>query len=370
MSTPQADDLFGRYRDQIATLPRGALTRDVLLDGRFRLHQGAGFAVHYAPFDHVNRRARIVLVGLTPGWQQMRLAFETARDQLRAGADEERTLWTVKQQASFAGMRSRLVQWLDGIGVGAALGLTTAGELFDARAELLHTTSVVRYPVLTGTDLGNWSGGRPAISEPALSGIVRDALAPELAAIGDALVVPLGVTVEKGLRALAAGGQLDPARSLFGFPHPSGLNAQGLGRYREQQPRLRRQVASWAGERASATPTRATAHARPSPQRLELRDATRAEPPSLATTLPGRPILQGLMLDALDALGGRAQRKAIKHRAIKLGHFSDDQLRLAPPPSKTRQYPSLLAYELDWALNALHRQGRVRRLGPGEWARG
>jgi hypothetical protein len=74
------------------------------------------------------------------------------------------------------------------------------------------------------------------------------------------------------------------------------------------------------------------------------------------------------MLDALRALGGRAQRRAIRDRAVELGNFRDEQLRLPPPPSKTRQYPSLLAYELDWALNALHRQGRVRRVGRGEWA--
>jgi hypothetical protein len=224
----------------------------------------------------------------------------------------------------------------------------------------------VRYPVLTGEDLGNWSGTRPPISEPALSDIVRDVLAAELASIGDALVVPLGVAVEKALCALAADGQLDPARCLFGFPHPSGLNAQGPARYREAQPRLRRQVTIWAGEPASDGPTPASAP--PSPPRIAPRPTPSSQPQPRAAALPGRPILQALMLAALRALGGRAQRRAIKDRAVELGNFRDEQLRLPPPPSKTAQSSSLLAYQLDWALNALHRQGRVRRVGPGEWA--
>jgi hypothetical protein len=74
------------------------------------------------------------------------------------------------------------------------------------------------------------------------------------------------------------------------------------------------------------------------------------------------------MLDALHALGGRGQRAAIKRKAVSLGCFTDEQRDIPPPPSKLGQYPSFLNYQLDWALNALHRRGRVRRVGPGEWA--
>ena len=67
------------------------------------------------------------------------------------------------------------------------------------------------------------------------------------------------------------------------------------------------------------------------------------------------------MLDALHALGGRGQRAAIKRKAVALGSFTDEQLEIPPPPSQLAQYPNLLNYQLDWALNALHRRGRVRR---------
>jgi hypothetical protein len=235
---------FARFRDAIAALPRGGLTRDHLLDGRFQVVSGVGFTVHYAPFDHVNAQARVVLVGLTPGWKQTKLAFETARDHLGARDGDDRVLWAVKQQASFAGMRTTLVRWLDGIDVDRALGLASTAELFNQRAELLQTTSAVRYPVFCSGDK-NWSGTNPAISEPVLGDLVRGLLGPELRSLAEALVVPLGVAVKAGLQDLVDLGELDPDRCLFDFPHPSGLNTSGPRRYATAQPRLKKLVARW-----------------------------------------------------------------------------------------------------------------------------
>jgi hypothetical protein len=330
--------LLSLHREAIAALPAGELRREQLLDGRFLLHRGAGFSVHYAPFDHVNAAARVVLVGVTPGWEQMRLGYEIARDRLRAGAGDQAILAAVKRHASFAGTRTRLAQWLDGIGVGRALGLPWTSALFEGRSDLLHTTAAVRYPVLCD-DGRPWTGTRPAMAEPALREITRTLLAAELAQMPGALVVPLGVAVDEALSDLVAEGRLEAARCLVGFPHPSGLNVSGPQRYREAQPRLRAQVAAWA-----------------------------AAPAEDAIRLPERTALEALMVEALAALGGRAHRRAATERAIELGRFSDAQLRLPPPASKSTQYPSQLEYQLDWALNALLRQGRVRRLGVGEWA--
>jgi hypothetical protein len=237
--------LLSLHRDAIAALPAGELRRDVLLDGRFLLHRGAGFSVHYAPFDHVNVSARVVLVGITPGWEQMRLGFETARDRLRTGAGEQAVLAAVKRHASFSGMRKRLADWLDGIGVGRAVGLPWTRELFEGRTDLLHTTSAVRYPVLRD-DGRPWTGLQPAMAEPALREITRTLLAAELSRMPGALVVPLGPAVDEALGDLVAEGRLEAGRCLAGFPHPSGANVAGPQNYRAAQPRLRAQVAVWA----------------------------------------------------------------------------------------------------------------------------
>jgi hypothetical protein len=326
---------------------------------------GNGFAVHYAPFDHINIEARVVLVGLTPGWQQTRLAVETARDRLRAGDSDETVLWAVKQQASFAGMRDRLAQWLDGIGVASALRISSAAELFSSWAQLLQTTSAIRYPVFCPGDT-NWSGTNPSIAEPALRDLVRRALAPELESLPGALVVPLGVAVQTGLHDLVERDELDPSRCLFGFPHPSGANATGPRRYAEARQRLSAVVDHWAGRPVSAK--RPSTSPRISEPTLTEPTPTARSNASPDEALPARSVLQGLMLDALAALGGCAQRHAIKRKATELGPFSRAQLAIPAPPSKRGQYPNQLSYQLDWALNALHRQHHVRHVGPGEWA--
>ena len=362
------DRQFARFRDAIAALPPGELTRGHLLNGRFALASGTGFAVHYAPFDHVNAQARVVLVGLTPGWQQTRLAFETARDRLRAGDSDDRVLWAVKQRASFAGMRKRLAQWLDGIDVDRALGLASTAELFDHRAELLQTTSAVRYPVFCSGDK-NWSGTNPPITEPALRDLVRGVLQPELRSLPDALVVPLGVAVQTGLRDLVDRGELGPDRCLFGFPHPSGANASGPRRYADAQPRLKALVARWAGLPASRgeapqSQRRAAATA------VTPRVATAELPATEDAQLPDRTTLQRLMLDALTALGGSAQRQAIKRKAVELGplHASaaghpraTEQARAIPEPAwlPARLGPQRAAPP---AARAAH---RPRRMGAG-----
>jgi hypothetical protein len=83
--------------------------------------------VAYAPFDHINRDAQIVIVGLTPGRQQMRNAILEARRLLRAGASIDEAPAGAKVHASFSGpMRRNLVD----IGVARLLGLGSTASLW------------------------------------------------------------------------------------------------------------------------------------------------------------------------------------------------------------------------------------------------
>ena len=71
----------------------------------------------------------------------------------------------------------------------------------------------------------NYAGHRPRpLDHPVLTAFVEERLAADLADVDGALVVPLGQAVEGCLDALVKGGHLDPARCLFGLPHPSGAN--------------------------------------------------------------------------------------------------------------------------------------------------
>src|SRR5262249_14972228 len=145
----------------IAALPDGVLTRQQLLNNDYLIGREGKLQVFYAPVDAVATNARIVLVGVTPGWQQMRLAFEACRDALRDKRSDSECLVAAKATAAFAGMRERLPAWLDDLGVATLLNIQSSSALFEARRDLVHATSAIRYPVFTGDDERNYTGHTP-----------------------------------------------------------------------------------------------------------------------------------------------------------------------------------------------------------------
>jgi hypothetical protein len=242
LAEPEA--YFARYAPLIRDLP-DPLERETLCSERFLLHQDGRLRICYVPFDHVNVDARATIVGVTPGWLQMEIGYRVARDQLRAGAPTEVALAEVKKAAAFAGtMRRNLLSMLDEIGLPEALGIASSSCLFDTRADLLHSTSAVRYPVFV--DGENYTGSHPALLKAkALRDFVERCLAPELQVVAAALIIPLGSVVERCLRLLVNQGVLDPKRCLFGFPHPSGANGHRRRQFDERRDDLQRTVRDW-----------------------------------------------------------------------------------------------------------------------------
>lgn len=239
------DGLFDRFRAAIARLPEGELEPSHLLTSELRLHTSRTLEIYYAPFDHLSNQARITLVGVTPGWTQMARSHEEARRALQDGADRQEVLRRAKYAASFSGsMRTNLISMLDEIGVARAIGVGSTSSLFGENADLLHPTSVIRYPVFV--EGKNYSGSQPRLlSNPALLDYVEGLLSPELNSAPDSLVVPLGRSVEAALGHLVGLRELDEERCLFGFPHPSGANAHRAKQFEENRSRLVADVAAW-----------------------------------------------------------------------------------------------------------------------------
>lgn len=178
------------------------------------------YACHYAPFEHVNRNARIVLVGITPGKQQAGNALDALQSGLRAGMSDEDALAMAKRTASFSGpMRQTLVDMLDHLGLDTILGLNSCEELFASRTDLVHFTSALRYPVFK--DGKDYSGSRAVLTHPFLRGMWATWLAEEAAELQDAWWIPLGVCASEVLKTMAATKLLDETQVLSGIPHPS-----------------------------------------------------------------------------------------------------------------------------------------------------
>lgn len=184
-------------------------------------------ACHYAPFDHVNTNAKIVLLGLTPGAQQARNAITALRDALKAGLSDTDALRQAKEAASFSGpMRSNLVAMLDHLGLQRTLGIGGCAELFTTRTDLVHFTSALRYPVFANGQ--NYSGSPSLLGTPFLRSMADRWLAEEVAALPDAWWIPLGKEATAALNAMAQQGRIHGDRILDGMPHPSGANAERI----------------------------------------------------------------------------------------------------------------------------------------------
>ncbi len=144
-------------------------------------------------------------------------------------------------------MRTNMIKMLDAIGLPEALEVESSTELFEERDVLIHGTSALRYPVFVSGK--NYGGGNPRVDQsPMLTRFVRERLAPELAAIPTALLLPLGRAVERCLRILIGHGELDEVRCLFGFPHPSGANGHRAAHFAQNQDQLRAALSRWMSE--------------------------------------------------------------------------------------------------------------------------
>ena len=221
--------LFDTFAPSIRALPDlqdpRRFTKADLLTPEFRLHQDEQLSVYYAPFDYVNQDAKVALVGITPGWTQMEIAYRSASHDLReelASAGE--VCRRAKQRASFAGsMRKNLLSMLNDLGLPTCLGIESTESLFAEHNSLLHTTSAVRYPVFVKGH--NYTGHSPRLLKAdLLRYFVENVLAEELRLAHEALIIPLGRSVSESLDHLATAGHLDRDRCLLGSPHPSGAN--------------------------------------------------------------------------------------------------------------------------------------------------
>jgi hypothetical protein len=238
--------LFERYADAIVALPeREEFSKSDLLVPQFRLVKDGNLEIYYAPLDFISADAKVAIVGITPGWTQMEIAFRQARIALRKGLSASDALRGAKVEASFAGtMRKNLITMLDEVGLAGALKLDSCRALFGAARHWLHATSAIRYPVFVNGR--NYGGHSPKIaSSPVLQGFVDDFLAPELNAIPDALLVPLGACADGVFQSLTRRGSLDARRCLTGFPHPSGANGHRVREFKQSRNDLTQIVNKW-----------------------------------------------------------------------------------------------------------------------------
>ena len=200
------------------------------------LHHQDGLRVAWAPFDHIARTARLVVVGITPGRQQAENALLAFQKALATGISHVDALRLAKQTGSFSGpMRTSLVDMLDHVGAQRNFGVTTCATLFEPAHELAHFTSALRHPVFV--DDANYNGAPGMLKHQILRTMIETHLAEEAEALPKALWLPLGSKPTEALYHLADRGILDRGRILDGLPHPSGANGERIAYFLDRKER-------------------------------------------------------------------------------------------------------------------------------------
>lgn len=230
---------FSRFAPLLRDMTDSELASETEQPKRLRLDGAVTGAkridIAYFPIGPVKVDARIAIVGLTPGRQQMRNAWAEARRCLRDGLSEMETLASVEVFASFSGpMRSNLVAMLDAIGVNGLLDLKSTASLWASDANLAHFTSALCFPVFV--DGKNYSGAPSMFTTPLLREHLMNGFARQATILREAIFVPLGPIVGTALELVAVEMNIDRNRVLNGLPHPSGANAERIAFFLGRKP--------------------------------------------------------------------------------------------------------------------------------------
>lgn len=235
------------YEEVIRSLPiKDKYVKDELLTDDFLIERDGNIEVYYAPHnEYLNSKAKVFIIGITPGFQQMSTAISTARKELELGTDIEEIQYKCKVAGRFSGgLRKNIISMLDDIKLNDVLSLNSCSSLFEDKDYLLHTVSLIPYPVFVKKQ--NYSGHTPKLLKSEfLMKYVYENFIKELKDIEnfkDILIIPLGKAVEEVLHKLSEEGIIDTIQILKGFPHPSGANVNRLAQLEENKEDLINQI--------------------------------------------------------------------------------------------------------------------------------
>lgn len=219
---------FLDYADLVAATDLAQVVKAADIPDGFLLARAGRVEARYIPFDYVNPDARVVVVGISPGFVQWKNAVRAAQQGLRDGLPLPELLRAAKYAGAFSGaIRPNLVALLDHIGLQRWLGIASCATLFGEHAHLMHVTGALRQAVFV--DGTNYNGASPnMVTTPLLQAQLLAYFGQEAALMREAVFVPLGPKVGQALSWLAHRGVFDEARILHGIPHPSGANAERI----------------------------------------------------------------------------------------------------------------------------------------------
>ena len=217
---------MSKFLNQIRSLKK--INKFTITNKNFLIKREDNIEIYYAPFDYINSKAKIMIVGITPGLQQMLQSFEAV--------NEGRSLKEVKDLSSFKGsMRTTLIKYLDALNINKKLKIKSCESLFNINSKYLHSTSLIKYPVF---DKGRNYSGSGLLKKKILLDFLEAHFVKELKKLDKTIIVPLGNTVSLTIDYLNNEFKLNLKCFLKGFPHPSGLNVRKDIQFKENKVRM------------------------------------------------------------------------------------------------------------------------------------
>ena len=217
---------MSKFFNQIRSLKK--INKSTITNKNFLIKREDNIEIYYAPFDYINSKAKIMIVGITPGLQQMLQSFEAV--------NEGRSLKEVKDLSSFKGsMRTTLIKYLDALNINKKLRIKSCESLFNINSKYLHSTSLIKYPVF---DKGRNYSGSGLLKKKILLDFLEAHFVKELKKLDKTIIVPLGNTVSSTIDYLNNEFKLNLKCFLKGFPHPSGLNVRKDIQFKENKIRM------------------------------------------------------------------------------------------------------------------------------------
>jgi len=205
------------------------ISKSNVVSSKFLIAKKDNIKIYYAPFDYINPKAKIVIVGITPGLQQMLQSYEVI--------NQGKSLKEVKDLSSFKGsMRTGLIKYLDELKINDILKIKSCESLFNKNSRYLHTTSLVKYPVF---DKGKNYSGANILKKKILLDFIEKNFLEELKTLKKSIIIPLGNTVSSTIEILNNKYNLKLRCFLKGFPHPSGANARKNIQFKENKKNMK-----------------------------------------------------------------------------------------------------------------------------------
>ena len=231
------------YKTVIEKLPiKDKYTKEELFTEDFLIDKENNIEIYYAPHnEYINPKAKILIIGITPGFIQMNIAIVTARKELEKNNNIEDIQYKCKVEGRFSGsLRKNIISMLDEIKLNEALNIYSCSDLFDKKDYLMHTVSLIPYPVFVKKQ--NYTGHTPKLlkSDFLMKYIYNNFINEihKLDNFKNILLIPLGKAVEEVLCRLKDEGFIKENQILRGFPHPSGANVNRLVQLEENKEKM------------------------------------------------------------------------------------------------------------------------------------